>query len=87
VLQRVFQVLLDEICVDRDRRGRTGTGRRDHSSSWVDDVAGWPHAGIAGAPGGGDGDETDGARRSVASPSTASELVLPEITTRNPHMM
>jgi len=51
------EVFLDEVGVDGNRCGRPGAGRRDDLGSWVDHVARGPHAGVAGAPAGIDGDE------------------------------
>ena len=57
---RPGEVFLDEVGVDGDCGGGTGTRRRDHLGTRVDDVPGGPNAGCAGPPVAIDGDKARG---------------------------
>ena len=57
LFRRPFDVLLNEVSVDRDRRRRSGACGGDHLSARIDHIAGGPDTGGAGPAGGIDRDE------------------------------
>jgi hypothetical protein len=75
VVNGVADVVVDEVGVHRDGVRGTGTCRGDDLGAWVDDVAGGPDPGHAGASGGVDVDVDPAMRVSGATEAEEKAVV------------